>query len=352
MGGRTDEALQCFTYISDNVPFWVARVTDLAAHTKAKHAEFSAEYARLTSSSDGEAPKPRRRKNSSIHTIRLDNMQPFVDFVPYTEEKEKETEIEKDMQKEKGNKQNTKEDYMDPVTLLKMSKHYTFDGNQRKRNFDTSKSVGTDRIVRPRHLVVVHYDSETQTSLEKLVRDIGGARNNIRKGRMSQMMKTGFGLKFYDPAKGKSGISRKFLDPSMKYSSMPSKESAFDVVDKQLEMAQSLCELAAHQFLRCGDCEMELEKTKSQFSTVLTLTKAEMERLEKETEMDEEDSLEEEAEESRLEDTIVASTPMNAAKDVEKPSPGIIATIEVDDGSSISSVSIDITAFRSNRRGK
>ncbi|PGH02406.1 hypothetical protein AJ79_07638 [Helicocarpus griseus UAMH5409] len=337
MAGRSMDAFQCFTYISDNVPSWVTRVTDLAAHTKAKHAEFSAEYAKLTAAGGG--IKTRRRKNSSMHSIKPDDMDKATNDAHSNKEEEEAVE-------------DGTEDYMDPITLLKMSKHYPQDANQRKRNIATSKSENTDRIVRPRQLVVVHYDSETQSSLEQLVRDIGGARNNIRKGRMSQMMKSGFGLKFFDPTRGRAAAGRKHpLDPSSKPSSpSQNKESPFDAADKQLELAQSLCESAAHQFLRCGDCAMELEKTKERFSTVLDMAKVEIERLEAEAkEQKEAEKAEEEAEREvePVKEEIAAEPTL--VKDEEKRPPGIVTAIEVDDGSSVSSVSIDITAFRSSR---
>ncbi|PGH05553.1 hypothetical protein GX51_02892 [Blastomyces parvus] len=363
MAGRTVDALQCFTFVLDNVPEWVTRVTDLAVHTKAKHAEFTAEYARLAASGETDT-KPRRRKNSSVHSIRPDDMHQSIKGSKKGSQKDSKKKA--DGQDEAVEEPN--EDYMDPITLLRMSKHYPNDLNQRKRNIATSKSAGTDRIIRPRQLVVVHYDSETQLALEKMVRDIGGARNNIRKGRMSQMMKSGFGLKFLDHAKRKAAFggtgegSRNpldSLDPLSKPSRPAAKENGFDLVDKQLELAQSLCESAAHQFLRCGDCVLELEKAKERFATALDLAKVEVERLEKEAEAEREeaakaaaDALEagdDEDEEDEAEDEKIAPAPTLLKGDEKHSLDGVVAAIEVDDGSSISSVSIDITAFRSSR---
>ncbi|PGH31907.1 hypothetical protein GX50_05290 [[Emmonsia] crescens] len=358
MGSRSVDVLQCFTFISDKAPSWVTRITDLAAHTKAKHAEFTAEYARLAASGNGAITKPRRRKNSSVHSIQPDDMHPSIKAAVSKKGSKKDSKKEDENQEAAVIVEETNEDYMDPMTLLRMSKHYPNDVNQRKRNIATSKSAGTDRIVRPRQLVVVHYDSETQSSLEQLVRDIGGARNNIRKGRMSQMMKSGFGFKFLDATnKGKSLIgagARNPLDPSSKPTKSPCKETAFDLVDKQLELAQSLCETAAHQFLRCGDCALELEKAKERFSTVLDLARVEIERLKKEAEAEKErkkEEAEKEAAEAVQEEDIYSPGPtlMMAKGEDEKREPGVVAAIEVDDGSSISSVSIDITAFRSSR---
>ncbi|OJD24862.1 hypothetical protein ACJ73_03774 [Blastomyces percursus] len=356
MASRSVDALQCFTFISDNVPIWVTRIADLAVHTKAKHAEFTAAYAGLAASGEA-ATKPRRRKNSSVHSIQPDDMHAGGSNKGSHKDSKRADEHEEAVEE-------TNEDYMDPITLLRMSKHYPNDLNQRKRNIATSKSAGTDRIVRPRQLVVVHYDSETQLTLEKLVRDIGGARNNIRKGRMSQMMKSGFGLKFLDHAKRKSTAGGErarnpldALDPQSKLCKPVIKETGFDLVDKQLELAQSLCESAAHQFLRCGDCVLELEKAKERFTTVLDLAKVEVERFEKEAEAEKEEAAkaaakalevgENKDEEEEVEK--IASAPTLLKGDEKRAPDGLVAAIEVDDGSSISSVSIDITAFRSSR---
>ncbi|KAK2780937.1 hypothetical protein FQN52_009330 [Onygenales sp. PD_12] len=327
MAGRSVDPLQCFSSLSDNIPSWMTRISDLATHTAAKHAEFSAEYAKLAT---GEI-KPRRRKNSSVHSIRPDDLHPSL-----SERKSNRSSKENAVEEED-------DAYMDPITLLRMSKHYPQEGLQRKRNMP--RSAGTDRTMRPRQQVVVHYDSQTQSSLEQLVRDIGGARNNIRKGRMSQMMMKGFGFKSFGmDSKAKSGLSFKSsLDPSMKPSKpSPNKETVFDTVDKQLELAQSLCETAAHQFLRCGDCSTELEKTKEHFNSVLDLTKAEVERLEEEAKTAKELETDLETPKESFPEPILV-------KEEDKQAPGVVTAIEVDDGSSVSSVSIDITAFRSSR---
>jgi hypothetical protein len=42
---------------------------------------------------------------------------------------------------------------------------------------------------RSRSMIIVYYDSEIQKSFEEIVRNIGTARNNIRKARMADRMK-------------------------------------------------------------------------------------------------------------------------------------------------------------------
>jgi hypothetical protein len=145
------------------------------------------------------------------------------------------------------------------------------------------------------------------------------------------------------------------------------KETAFDFADKQLEFAQSLCEAAAHQVLRSGDCATELENIQEKFKLVLETAESEVERLTEEKKQEEkrqeEKKLEKKKlgekklEETKLEEGKVAETPKrkSAEKPVvlagdKPPDPDMIA-IEVDDSSSGSSISIDISAFRSTRFG-
>lgn len=332
MGGRTVDSLQCFTHLADDVPSWIAKISDLVAHTTSKRAEFSAEYSKLTNMES----KPRRRKTSSVHSIRPDDMDPSI----------------KGNADGGSNKTIPDDRHVDPVVLLKLSKSFPQEVAQRKRRIDgaTSRSANNcDRVVRPRYPLIVHYDSETQNILEQLVRDIGGARNNIRKAKMNQMMRNNFGMNL--PTNLLGGSESRHILQSLRADPTPSLKSErdaappvgnvppFDLADKHLEFAQSLCESAAHQFLRNGDCSTELEKTKERFSSLLEVARAEVERLEAEAERQKHEA---EKREEKLES--------KAVKEEHDRHPAAVSNaIEVDDDSSRSSISFDITAFRSTR---
>jgi len=55
----------------------------------------------------------------------------------------------------------------------------------------------------------------------------------------------------------------------------------FDDLDKALEWCQSQCETAAHQFLREGECNTEIENIKKKLSEVKDRAETEMEKLKK-----------------------------------------------------------------------
>lgn len=366
MGNHSVDSLQCFKYLTENVPSWVTRVTDLASHTAAKHAEFSAEYSRLGLS---ETTKPRRRKNSSMHSLKPDDRDEPKAAAAAAADSNKTGE-------------NTDGSYLDPLTRMRASKDYPKEaGAHRKRRAEDDAPKSSVNVQAPdqgnrqqkqqqqqsplqRPQVVVHYDSHTQNVLEQLVKDIGGARNNIRKGRMNQIMKSGFGLKMFGEDRHRSRNAKSRLDSkgANRESSPGSKQQPpFELADKHLEQAQSLCETAAHQFLRNGDCSSELQKTKERFTNVISLAEVEVERLAAEKEAQRQ-QLEAEQEEKQLaskddspkqpdaEPVLEPEPEPVPSKDTDKGGPmGTLTAIEVDDASSTSSISIDITAFRSTR---
>ncbi|OXV09919.1 hypothetical protein Egran_02318 [Elaphomyces granulatus] len=343
------DALQCFNFISESLPSWMSRVSDLAVHTATKQAEFSEEYKKLTHT------QTRRRKNSSCRSIRPGQGDG----------------AERQQGPEKASVPQEK-DLTDSTAK---------GANTRKRGTEQAPSIQSadgPQVIRTRHSVVVHYDGHTQRELEQVVRDIGSARNNIRKGKMTQLMKKpNLALDMFSKRISLREASRSIVASSdgvrpsvlasMGRSRNVQKESSFDFADKQLESAQSLCEAAAHQFLRSGDCSTELENIQQKFRLVLEAAESEVDRLREEKEREEKEREEKERgekereekmrEEKKLEKSEVEETPRSksekpivvAEEKEEKPPELDMTTIEVDDASSEESISIDISAFRSTR---
>lgn len=312
------DALGAFTYLSDNLPDWITRVTDLAAHTAAKHAEYSEAYKNHATQG-----KPRRRRNSSVCSIHTD-----------------ETSPKKVKKQDDSTAQNS--------TILQPA-----DG-------DENINGGFESLVSTRHNVVIHYDGYTQSSLEEMVRNIGIARNNIRRGRMSQMSPTGF-RSGMPPLPGRGGPPDLMLSNirSARNRGPPGSQSgtsAFDIADKHLEVAHGMCESAAFQFLRSGTCKQDLNNVEEKFRTLLGMAGAEVQRL-KETQAQQSRPSEQQpssspvdAEKAKLE---LPSTPSAVAEPTVKagtsPSGSANGPIEVDDGESNSDESIDLSAIRANR---
>ena len=337
------DALKSFTFLTDNIPQWLTKIDKLSEYTSKKQAEFAAEYTRLTH------PKVRKHKTNSVHSIRSSIINRDEQQPPAT------TTVEDPI------------DQHPELNPLDIANRYLFANARRKRkNAGTSVRSGASGPAkyRHRHMVVVYYDSSVQEDFETLVRVIGGARNNLRKGRMAQVMKNGFELPALtghasplesfnvSPLDLKSS-HRNGLDPKYVASVQVSVHkttggSVFDEADKDLEAAQSLCEVGSHQFLRDGDCSLEIDGTREKLERVLMGAKAEKLRLE------EQEKQEKEMEEA--EKTVREAEELDKRRTAEGKDQVVNigtgdAEIEVDDGDSAeAAIEMDLSAFRSTRQ--
>lgn len=355
------DALGAFTHLETNLPAWITRVSQLADHAAARHAEYTEAYRRHASY------KPRRRKNSSVCSIHTDDFVPLAQRDdPKAEKAVEETAPEKETR--------------DTPTPNQQA--------GRKRGTDEAPSIdSSDRhtFVSTRHNVIIEYDGHTQKALEDIVKDIGIARNNIRRGKMALMPRTGLRAGLLNRSAAITGNAEGGGEPSALSSlscvrstrtgagvvgvtgstSGIRKESPFDYTDKQLELVHGLCETAAYQVLRSGDCGTELDAVEEKFKMLLEMAAKEVERLKEEKQKQEEKQNQEERAQSQsqpesTEETgpkpppnpaaarlaRIAAISASANKPNASDSPG---TIEVDDTSSISAESIDLSAFRSSR---
>ncbi|KAK4865670.1 hypothetical protein LT330_009103 [Penicillium expansum] len=334
------DALGAFTHMKDNIPAWITRVSELATHTHKRHDEYSDAYRRHVNF------KPRRRKNSSVCSIHTNDLVPIAQRkVPSPEPVAVETPQDAPEQSQRSG---------------------------RKRTIDEAPSVESDEaynmLVSTRHNIIIEYDGHTQQTLETIVRDIGVARNNLRRGQMSLMPRTGLrsgllskGMMNMPSGLGQTGplsCVRSTRTTSgvvgISGTSTLRKDSPFDFADKQLELAHSLCETAAYQVLRSGDCGTELDGVEEKFKMLLEGAINEVDRLMAEKKQ------QEEHEQKQQEGTAegppkppptpsAARLAMVAAIAANKPSMTTGGAIEVDDNSSLSAESIDISAFRSSR---
>lgn len=311
------DAVGAFSYLTDNTPAWIDRVTDLVAYTIAKHAEYTEAYRQYATT----ARPRRRRKNSSVCSIHTDDLLQSA--------------------------QNPDDDAGD----LTQGKTEVQDSNP-----DAAASAG-DPLVSTRHNVIIHYDGHTQKVLEDIVRNIVTARNNIRKGKMSQVPAMGFrSSRPTMPGHGPpDAVLSSIRSARNRAPPGPQKETALDHADKHLEVAHGLCESAAYQFLRAGDCKAELGSVEEKFRILFDMAGNEVQRL-KEAQQQESPEPEAEKEETGFElppSTVTsAAEPVTTSKPRASPTEAPAEAIEVDDASSVSMESIDLTAFRANRMNR
>lgn len=307
------DALGAFSYLSDNVPSWNTQLSDIRSHTVTKRQEYIEDFKKHGT------VRVRRRKNSSVCSIHTEN-----ELQRPVEDSDSEAAVD------------------DEPTRVHPSRI------PRKRCLATDdSSISADRTwINSRHNLIIHYDGHTQKALEEIVRNIGTARSNIRRGKMSQLPLAGLRsggvlsrtMRAGNPS---SALLSKAMEPDDPGDGpdKDTKEPPFDSADKLLEVAHSLCETAAYQFLRVGDCCVELDSVHDNFSSLLRLATAEVERLREHVQ-----------EEPPEEPPAKAAQPTKRAPDEGEKPQALSGSIEVDDDSSNASVeSIDMTAFRANR---
>ncbi|KKK17040.1 hypothetical protein P175DRAFT_0554603 [Aspergillus ochraceoroseus IBT 24754] len=301
MPGPQMDALGAFSYLAHNVPSWLSRLSELTDYTVAKNVEFAEAFKEYANSST----RVRRRRNSSVYSIQTNSPN---------------------------------------------------NGGQaaipRKRGADEGdvSSIASGEglsVISTRHNLIIHYDGYTQTSLDEMVRNIGTARNNLRKGKMSQLPLGGLRAgrmkmssrpqlpSFGSPDDLLSTMrSARSPGPQPPQVHSPAKESPFEIAEKQLELAHGLCETAAYNFLRAGDCLCELKRVKDQFTALVDLATAEVKQLEEERK-------------SLADEEEAANTTHAETARLKRPASNE-GPIEVDD-EQVSVESIDLATFRVSR---
>jgi hypothetical protein len=355
------DATTSFAYLTDNVPLWIEQVKDLSAHASKKYAEYVADYNRHLAH-----VRPKKERKPSLDSVHTERDEPLRSAIQITEP--------------------STPDALH-ISPLEAGNKYLAQA-QRKRKLGCSIRSGASgpQKFRSKHMVVIYYDSYLQEQLDSLVKCIGGARNNLRKGKLSRSAARGFQLPCLRrlPEYSNYGVSASdgykkrptspsslSTDPKVQLAvPTPSDDEAFTGTDKHLEVAQNLCETASHQVLRDGNCTIELNNVITKLTSVLELAVATVAQFRQE---DAEPKEEEKAGDQKQTDPV--TTPL---ADPSSPPPSLthsftsrltpsfnekmdlspralpvtscgITEIEVDDDSDQESIIVDISKFRSAR---
>ena len=307
-----------FTYLKDHIPDWLSRLDDLAALATEQHARFI----RTARESDLRLTRRKHDSTESLRPAADDGENPIVPSTPWAPPP-----------------------HPDGTGVLHGRR-------KRKPGSSWSGASGPQRY-RMRSMVVVYYDSVIQDAFELLVRNIASARNQLRKGktaagfqrRMASLHAEvnafpddvgSLNPKILRPAGSgldRRGLSGAGVDPC-------------DAADQNLETAQSLCEVAAHQILRDGDCDEEIREIRTRLERCRDVATAEVESLQAK------EAPEPLEQAPKLEETSITSD-LAVSVSVAETKPATYAAvgaIEVDNDSDASSVHIDLTAFRRTRR--
>ena len=216
---------------------------------------------------------------------------------------------------------------------------------------------------RTKSMIIVYYDSAIQEGFESLVRSIASSRNAVRKAKLEAGYKARLaslgmeGSPF--PAGGEFGLlDARGFRPRLERKAVNAdllKEEvlipAVDIIEKELEKAQSLCETAAHQYLREGQCDGELTGSRESFQKCLDVSDREVKRLleVKDIVVTQNGAKAEKSEKITTRGSFDTSEKPEHSAEKSFPRPSMVDAIEIDDGLETDDVQVDLTAFRRTR---
>ncbi|KAL9600370.1 MAG: hypothetical protein Q9219_003220 [cf. Caloplaca sp. 3 TL-2023] len=330
---ETMDALKSFTHLADNIPDWLVKLDQLAVQVAEQHSRF----AKLSQAQFTEFRLS--KKHDSTESLRPPKDELDPSSAPIT-------------------------DHLAPPKMIpplsQPGAGVLVNEINRKRKSGSANLSATSEPprYRTRSLVIVYYDSAIQEAFESFVRSIAGARNNLRKARIAASFKArmaSIGVGDDDDEDEFPTLNPKSRTKRASRASASAENPSFQKADEDLEAAQNLCEVAAHQFLRDGDCGEEIAGTRKRFEECLETARVEVDKLRMTDAELGEDATEQALEAASRPEVEPTPVPI-AIEKIEAPRipamPTLTSngTIEVDSDSDGSSVHIDITAFRRMRR--
>ena len=337
----TDKA-RCFDYLHDNVPSWLSSLSGLEKRIDERPKECI----------NARTPvPPSRNRPDSIETLNAGRKNHGVNPSTAARSPSPQPQTARSPQPTPSS----------PGATPHIEPHQYF--QPRKRKPASVLSIGGrsgPSKYRSRSLLTVYYDGDVQKTFEHLVRSIGTGRNLIRKGKLAARLealaemapestdededdvdgvddeidfKAIHKIQFTPrsklmPRRVPSGQ----LGPGIGTTPAP---AIYDRLDKALERTQITCEKAAHQYLRDGDCRLEIREARRSLEEVIKLVEAEYAKSREKENVEPQDNDEEgtRTEERRKDMTKVPS----------------INEIEVDDTPN-DDVEINLTFPRASRR--
>jgi hypothetical protein len=215
-------------------------------------------------------------------------------------------------------------------------------------------------------LVVVYYDGDVQKCFTEFVQAVASSRYDIRRSKLSAKVDNLSRSRSSSSGSGSSGSVGEETTKSigtftykttrlrlqdLSAVSKPDGSKALDKVDGLLEQSQTLCEHAAHQVLRDGDCTQEVTQAKELLEQARKCAEREMPSLEKIAAADEERRVRTE-ERQRVERSKQPPPPPADSEKIEllirEPSndPLEVDEIEVDDEDDDSDAELDMSAIK------
>jgi hypothetical protein len=267
-GAGFDDPTACFTHIVAQVPTWLPRIEKLADQITNRQAQLAS------------ADDTRRRKGSSIHTISSNGSAPNSTDQPSP----KRQRVLSRLENESSQKPHQPTEKPAPPAATSAQQPGT-------AKADSGSSTEGWKASKTSKMKVVYYDSEIQQVMVDMVRDIGSARNLLRKCRMTARIKTMTAPPpLFGDAENPDEVSSEDLMARLRFQrnmrtrgpTPTNQKDIYESIDEQLEAAQATCETAAHKFLRDGASRTEMDTIKRKFKEAYAKAKAELDRKESE----------------------------------------------------------------------
>lgn len=345
-----DEALKSLTDLLETVPSWITKLEGILQSLKERQQEI------LFANQPAGTPVALSRKLSKSSSLLS---KPSVHS---EDEQHDRTGAEETRYEDQALRSQLP--HMTPSDALRLA--------QRKRKTVSALSDVSGRPkFRSRATVIVYYDGDIQKQFESLVRTIGANRNALRKGKIvakvDKLSRTSSGSSSeassseeqvpIRPSKLPYVTTRavQVMDSSM---GKDSTTEAFEKLDTLLEKAQALCEKAAHQVLRDGDCALEMRLATEHVVEVKKVAENEQPALQKRVarshERENRDVEKEAVDQDAMDGLRPRSTPDILPRKVDNPftSPGSLEVdLEADDSDEDEDVDFDVGALHMSRFG-
>ncbi|KAI0470195.1 hypothetical protein F4859DRAFT_505292 [Xylaria cf. heliscus] len=307
--------------VISNVPDWLKRLEELNSQIEQRQRDL----AKFSGGRPPSSPAPSIRNRGSTESLRpLDDVAALPTPDPTTDQPPKpiNTAVSPqtpEAQRRPNGGQPPSTPASDPWTSSSLVRHTNelVATAQRRARATVRKRQKTDSMIsadgatpkyRTRRMVMVYYDSYVQSFFEELVKFVSAQRNLMRKAKMAAkvahirrlaelempedddedegemrlpyLSTRPYGATLRNPAfnlKPGRGMRTSALNGGL--GTFNEKGDIWDDLDKGLEYVQGVCERAAHQFLRDGDCNEEIEKIKARLGKVKELAVDEKARV-------------------------------------------------------------------------
>nr|OQO15488.1 hypothetical protein B0A51_17113 [Rachicladosporium sp. CCFEE 5018] len=268
-----EDAYKCFQTILESVPLWISELEGLIQTSKQRQTDAICDpvptdsektLVRKASKTSSLRSRLSKRRSGSVRE-QQDESTPTVEQVAQPEPKQ--------------------------LAVPRLSAADALRLSQRKRKTTSALSgqLSGPTKYRSRAFVVVYYDGDMQSRFESLVKKVSVCRNSIRKAKMNAKMERLARSASPDDREDNSAeddspaeLEAKIVMPAWQRRQEhrvkvenDDGRVAFDTVDGLLEKSQNLCERAAHQILRDGNCLLELSQAKERMVSALSTAERE-----------------------------------------------------------------------------